>query len=346
MIGLVSVVIANFNGRELLGECLESLRHQTYSACEVIVVDNGSTDGSGEWLSEHFPEVKLVRLPSNRGFAGGSNAGIAVARGEFVAILNNDTVVAPTCLEELVRVAADQPDVGMVAAKLLFWNQPNIINSTGIAIDRVGIAWDRYGGQLDESDEATVDVFGPCGAAALYRRAMLDDVGAFDEDFFCYLEDVDLAWRARLAGWRCLSAPKARVIHHHSATSVENSPFKRYHLGRNKVWLIAKNYPWPEIALYLPVILIYDAATVLLAPLFDRRPATTPIRVASLTGRLAGVAGLAGALAKRRVIQRQRRIPSWRVLASMESISPPWGIYRRYAHLVRSNELDNGASFK
>ncbi|HUX87896.1 MAG TPA: glycosyltransferase family 2 protein [Chloroflexota bacterium] len=343
---LVSVVIANYNGRDLLGECLESLRQQTYSAYEVIVVDNGSTDGSAQWLGEHFPEVKLVRLPCNRGFAGGSNAGISVARGELIALLNNDTVVAPGWLEEMVRVLADQSEVGMVAAKLLFWNQPNVINSTGIAIDRVGIAWDRRGGQLEQPDESVVEVFGPCGGAALYRRTMLDDVGAFDEDFFCYLEDVDLAWRARLAGWRCLYAPKARVMHHHSATSVENSPFKRYHLGRNKVWMIAKNYPWPEILLYLPAILIYDVATVLLTPLFDRRSVMPQVRMASLTGRLAGLAGLAGALAKRRAIQRRRRVPPWRVLAAMENISPPWSIYQRYAHLVRRNNLDNGGSFK
>ncbi|HLH73097.1 MAG TPA: glycosyltransferase family 2 protein [Chloroflexota bacterium] len=336
----VSVVIVNYNGRELLAECLESLRRQTYRLYEVIVVDNGSTDGSVAWLREQFPEVKLVSLPENRGFAGGSNAGIAAAQGEFVATLNNDTIVAPNWLEELVCAMADQPDVGMVSAKMLFWHQPKMVNTTGIAIDRTGIAWDRHGGWADDLMETPVEVFGPSGGAALYRRAMLDDIGVFDEDFFCYLEDVDLAWRARLAGWRCLYAPKARVIHHHSATSVENSPFKRYHLGRNKVWMLAKNYPWPEIIIYLPVILVYDWATVLLAPLFDRQARRGSIGMASLAGRLAGILGIGRALAKRRMIQRQRRVPTWRVLATMEDISWPWAIYRRYAHLVRPNEFD------
>ncbi len=344
---LVSIVIPNFNGRHLLADCLESIRCQTYPHREVIVVDNGSTDGSVDWLRREFPDVRVIALPTNRGFAGGCNVGIRAARGEFIVTLNNDVYLEPTWLEEMVRVATGRADVGMVAARMLFSHNPCLVDSAGISVDRAGLAWHLNGGSSNDLIEDEREVFGPCGGAALYRRALFDDVGTFDEDFFCYLEDVDLAWRAQAAGWRCLYAPRARAFHHHSSTAVEDSPFKRFHLGRNKVWLIAKNYPSPAVWLYLPMILLYDVVGLLGMLLFTRGGGRSfEARLASLAGRLAGLVGIGSSLAKRKDAHARQRVPGWRVLSQMGAIPSPWSMYRRYAHLYWSSEFDNGVVIK
>jgi GT2 family glycosyltransferase len=213
---------------------------------------------------------------------------------------------------------------------MIFADRPNVINSTGINLDAVGFAWDRRGGELDDRLETEpVEVFGPCAGAALYRRAMLDEIGLFDEDFFAYLEDVDLAWRARLAGWRCLYVPAARVYHIHSATAVEGSPFKNRLLGRNKVWLIAKNYPMPQLVFYLPLILLYDLAAVLFT-LIVRRD------VSSWEGRLDGLRGLRRIGGKRQAVQalRQAALDQGRLWRRhLSPLSWPWQVSLRYRHL-------------
>lgn len=190
----------------------------------------------------------------------------------------------------------------MVAAKVLYMAPPSLIDSAGIEIDRAGFAWNRYNGQPEELDEREpYEVFGPSAAAALYRREMLDDVGLFDEGFFAYYEDVDLAWRARLRGWRCLYVPTARVYHVHSATSGHGSPFKQYYLTRNKLWTTLKNYPAPALWLRLPTILLYDLMADLYRLILERD-------ASSIRGRLAALGGLPTVLHQRRIIQQQRRI--------------------------------------
>jgi GT2 family glycosyltransferase len=343
---LVSILVVNFNGRKLLTECLASVRCQTYPRFEVILVDNGSTDGSVDLVRRDFPEVRIVALPTNRGFAGGCNAGIQAAAGDFIVTVNNDVRLDPTWLEEMVAAVRHRPGVGMVAAKMLFSRNPKVVDSTGICLDRAGMAWHLNGGSAHDSSEVEHDVFGPCAGAALYRRELFDDVGTFDEDFFCYLEDVDLAWRAQSAGWRCVYAPQARALHHHSSTAVEDSPFKRFHLGRNKVWLIAKNYPSPDIWYYLPIILLYDLVGVLAMVLFSANGSrSTEARLASVAGRLAGLAGLGMMLAKRKAARRRWRLPKWRIMSQMGGIPWPWSMYRRYAHLYWPTEFHHGASF-
>jgi GT2 family glycosyltransferase len=293
---LVTVVIPNWNGRLLLEACLRSMALQSWRDSAAIVVDNGSTDGSVAWMGEHFPAVRLIVNEVNRGFAAAVNQGIRASDSSFVVTLNNDTEVEPGWLAALVAVAEGGPRVGMCASKMVFADRPEVINSTGICLDRAGIAWDRRGGEPDEgSEREPVEVFGPCGGAALYRRAMLDEVGLFDEDFFAYLEDVDLAWRARRAGWRCLYVPAARVLHRHSATGVEGSPFKSYHLGRNKVWMLTKNTPFPAGLTYLPLVIFYDLGTL-------------PYRN-MLRGDWSAVRGRWDALRRWRIAWRKRRLP-------------------------------------
>ena len=318
---LLTIVIPNWNGQHLLGRCLTALHAQTWRDFEVIVVDNGSTDGSVAYLRKHFPEVRLIANAENRGFAAATNQGIRATQSQHVATLNNDTEADPGWLAALVAGMKRAPDVGMCASTMLFADRPGVINSAGIAIDRAGIAWDRRGGEPDDPAAITPEeVFGPCAGAALYRREMLDAVGLFDEDFVAYMEDVDLAWRARAAGWRCLYIPQARVLHHHSATGKEGSPFKSFHLGRNKVWLLAKNYPARELWHHVPLAVLYDVAAVFYA-LLARRD------LHALRGRLAGLRGI-------RRMWRKRSAPCPRGdVAWLEPITWPWRVPERYRHI-------------
>ncbi|MBI4317413.1 MAG: glycosyltransferase family 2 protein [Chloroflexi bacterium] len=323
----VSVIIVNWNGRHFLRRCLLSLTNQTYPNVEIILVDNASTDGSAEEAEAAFPHVRFVRNASNLGFAAGCNAGIDAATGDLLATLNNDAEAAEDWVSWLVEAVASDPNVGMAASKMVFHQWPNIINSTGIVLDKAGIAWDRHGGRADdESEVEPIEIFGPCAGAALYKRELLEDVGLFDEDFFMYLEDVDLAWRARLRGWKCLYVPRARVLHLHSASSKEGSPFKNHLLGRNKVLTIIKNYPSPAIFVFLPVILFYDLASL---------PYSVLVRgnVSSLRGRIAGLMTLGSALRKRRQIQKTRTCSFKELAAVLEPLENPLAVLRRYRHL-------------
>lgn len=255
----VCVVIASWNGRQLLPECLAALAAQTFRGFEVIVVDNGSTDGSAAWLAAHAPTVRVICNAANRGFAAANNQGIAASDAPLVATLNNDAVPEPAWLDRLVE-AADRLDwAGMFASQISLRDSGGRLDSTGIEVDRAGIAWNRDWKKPgpDRSTEP-IEIFGPSAAAALYRRAMLDQIGLFDEDLFAYYEDVDLAWRARRAGWRCAYVPQARVEHAHSATSGLRSPFKSYYLGRNKWRVIARNYPFETLWRYVPVMALLD----------------------------------------------------------------------------------------
>jgi GT2 family glycosyltransferase len=222
--------------------CLDALREQTYPYLEVILVDNGSTDGSQALVRQQYPEVRLLALNENLGLTGGNNAGFRLAQGEFLVSLNNDTEVHPHFVEELVRALQQHPRAGMAAAKMLLFDRRNILHSAGDGYGVDGIpfnrgVWQEDVGQFDEPGW----IFGGCGGAVAYRRAMLDDVGLFDESFFMYCEDVDLNWRAQLAGWRCWFTPQAIVYHKLSATG--GGPIASFHTGRNTLSVIAKDYP-------------------------------------------------------------------------------------------------------
>jgi GT2 family glycosyltransferase len=217
---LVSVVIVNYNGLKFLEKCLAAALGQTYPAFEVLLVDNGSSDGSVSFVRERFPAVKVIETGRNLGFAAGNNAGIRAAKGDLIATLNNDTEVTPGWLTALVRPMVADPSVGMCASKMLLMREPGVIDSTGIEISRSGACWDRGMFEPDDGRYGIADeIFGPCAGAALYRKKMLDEVGLFDEDFFTYMEDVDLAFRGNLAGWKCMYAPAAIVYHYHGGTA-------------------------------------------------------------------------------------------------------------------------------
>jgi GT2 family glycosyltransferase/ADP-heptose:LPS heptosyltransferase len=324
---LVAVIVVTWNGQEQLRRCLDALTRQTFHDFCTVVADNASTDGTAEMVQRDFPNVRLIRNPTNLGFAAANNLGIHATNTPLVVTLNNDTVPEPTWLAALVQPAQDDPALGSVASKMVSARDPESIDSCGIALDRAGIAWDRDGGYPATLVDRAREVFGPCAGAALYRRAMLEDVGLFDEDYFAYLEDVDLAWRARLRGWRCRLAPDAVVRHEHAGTLGDASPLKRYLLARNKVWTIAKCLPAADLWPWLPLILVYDvgAATFGVARQRDW---------ASVRGRLAGLATLRGAQAKRQAIQARRTADPPEIARRYSPLALPWDVPRRYRHLV------------
>lgn len=287
----ISVIIVNWNGRHWLEKCLPSLAEQSYDDFEVIIVDNGSEDNSVAWLRENWPQIRVLTLSTNQGFARANNRGIEVATGKWIAILNNDTLVDRDWLQNLINKTGDSR-VGMVASLVVFWDEPDRVDAAGILVDKAGIAWNGGHGQLVNDLSVPEQVFGPNGAAALYRKRMLTEIGAFDEDYFAYYEDVDLAWRARRAGWHCLYSPSAIVRHKHSATGGQFSWQKRFLISRNKLWTIIKNYDGKEFFRNLPLILFYDLAT-----LFYRLG--TERNLASLKGRFAALAGIPQMISKR-----------------------------------------------
>jgi len=237
-------VIVNFNGKHLLAECLDSLKEQTLNGFEVILVDNASSDGSVEYVRTHYPEVRIVETGKNLGYGGGNNAGIAVAQGKYIFLLNNDTKVDPRCLSALFDSAERESDAGMWACRIMNYYERSVIDNTGLLMYRDGIARGRgrletYHGQYDD----TVEVFFPSGCAGLYRKSMLDRIGTFDEDLFLYLDDVDIGLRARWAGWRCRYVSEAVVYHKYSATTEPYSPLKAYLVERNRIWVVLKYFP-------------------------------------------------------------------------------------------------------
>ena len=221
---MISVIIVNWNRREMLRACLLSLAAQRNTpSFEVIIIDNGSIDGSVEMLETEFSHgalhpLRILRNQRNRGFCAANNQGFSASRGEFIALLNNDAEASPLWLSELWK-AFEQPSIGMAASKILVYEDPRRIDKVGHLIYPDGQNRGRGSGQLDLGQYDRVEeVIWPDGCAAMYRRAMLDQIGGFDEDFFAYADDAELGLRARIAGWACLYVPGAVVRHHRGAT--------------------------------------------------------------------------------------------------------------------------------
>ncbi len=302
----VSVVIPNWNGAHFLSECLESLARQTLPA-EIVVVDGASADGSRELVRERFPDVTLLSLPANRGFAAAVNAGIehALARdSEYVALLNNDATAAPEWLARLVATAERHPECGTVTAKLLR-RDGRRIDSTGDFYSSWGWAYPRGRDELDRGQydaPALREVFCGSGGASLFRAGMLRDVGRFDEAYFAYLEDQDLGFRAQLMGWKARYEPSAIAYHHMMGTSATIAHFDRYHALRNCIYLYVKNMPAPLHLKYLPK---FALALALMAANDVRRRRFHRVAGAYWDA----IRHLPGLLRARRRVQATRRVP-------------------------------------
>lgn len=301
MTSLFSIIIPNWNGAKFLPTCLEALQKQTYPNIEVIVVDNDSNDESRGMLKRDYAWVKLIELPENRGFTGACNAGMQAATGEYVALLNNDTEVDAGWAAAVVDAFERHPEIGSVASKMLLFDQRDHIHTAGDYFTRDGRAgnrgvWQKDDGQFDHEEY----VFSACGGSSAYRKTLLDQIGLLDDDFFFSLEDVDLGWRAQLAGWRCLYTPDAIVYHHLSATG--GGVTASYYDGRNLIYVLVKDFPlWNRYGgriLRAQWRLAWEAL----------RAWRGEAARARLRGMLAGVVKIPYILGKRRAVQAERKI--------------------------------------
>lgn len=300
----LSIVIPNWNGKHFLETCLNALRRQTESSIEVIIVDNASSDGSQTYVETVYPEVELIELSTNRGFTGACNVGIDAASGEFIVLLNNDTEVDDRWAAEVIAAFDGRPEVGIVASKMLLFDQRDRFHTAGDFFTIDGRAGNRGAWQIDSGQYDRAEyVFSACGGSSAYRRSMLDEIGLLDDDFFFLLEDVDIAWRAQLAGYKVWYAPKAVVYHHLSATG--GGTTASFYDGRNGIWIIVKNMPSSLLRKFGRQILSRQLALAWSALKAWRGPEAR----ARLRGMAVGLLCLRPALSKRRRIQAAKRVP-------------------------------------
>lgn len=315
------MIVVNWNRRELLRQCLDSLTRQTGVSYEVIVVDNGSTDGSSEMVAVEFLKrtdfrIRLIQNRENRGFCAANNQGIAAACAEFVALLNNDAVAEPGWLAALRRCFDARPDVGMAASKILSFEDSRRIDKVGHLIYPDGQNRGRGTGELDVGQyDQLEEVLWPDGCAAMYRKEMLDQIGGFDEDFFAYADDAELGLRARIAGWRCLYTPEAIVHHRRGATLGITSSRRLELIERNRVLLVVKLFPWNLLWLNGLYYLARVGAGIIAAMCGKGEIGRFPgfkgkcrAAVAFLKGDLQALRMLPRMLCKRREISRLRKL--------------------------------------
>lgn len=297
----MAAVIVNFNGGEIVERTLEALAAQTVRPERTIVVDNASSDGSPDAIAARFPGVELLRLEENVGFAAGNNAGVSAAEGcEWVALVNPDAFPDPPWLERLLDAARAQPEFTFFGSLLLRADDPDEVDGTGDSYHVGGMAWRRDNGRpIAEAHLEAGEIFSPCAAAALYRRDAFLDAGGFDETFFAYYEDSDLAFRLRLLGHRCWYEPAAVARHVGFSSAGEESPFTVFHSQRNLVWAWVKNMPGPLLALYLPQHLLVNVLNI---GWYSVRGRGGPV----LRSKIAALRGLPRVLRERKRLQRRR----------------------------------------
>jgi GT2 family glycosyltransferase len=311
---LASVIVPSLNGAHLLPACLDSLAGQSYANLEVIVADGASRDGTAELLSQRYPSVRLLRLTRNLGFAGNVNAGLRAARGDVLCLLNNDAQADPDWVAACAQVLGLHPEAGSVAARVLYADG-RTINSAGDEFGLDGAPRQRGNGAADGPMWHTrTTVFGASGGAAAYRRAMFEDVGLFDDRFFMYLEDVDLAFRAQLRGWSCWYEPAARVRHIGGASG--GGKLESFYNGRNLIRLLAKDLPDGLVRCMLPSIVRFQMRRAREALTAWRGSAAR----ATLRGQMVGLAELPLHLADRPSVQTRRRLSDQALYALLSPV--------------------------
>lgn len=309
----VTVIIVNWNGERFLERCLTALMAQTLKPHEIILVDNASSDGSIA-IVQRFPSVRLIALDQNSGFARGNNLATEASseESEWIALLNPDAYAEPGWLEALLSAARRNPIYDMFGSKLVNAADPTVLDGVGDAYHMSGRVWRTgHGLPVPDAAECEREVFSPCAAAAMYRRSALQEVGGFDEDYFCYVEDVDLGFRLRLAGYRCLYVPQS-VVHHvgSGTTGSQHSDFAVYHGHRNLVWTYVKDMPGILLWLLLPLHL---SMNILAVCVFVLRGQGRII----LKAKQDALLGLPAIWRKRRQVQARRVISSrqiWHIL--------------------------------
>ncbi len=320
---MVSIVAGTYNEQKYLDKFFASLYNQTYEdILEIILVDNGSRDGSVEHMRENYPKVKLIQMGGNVGFCRQYNTGIKESKGEYVLILNVDMVLTEKYVEEVLRAAKRDECIGRVAGKLYFMREDgtftNIIDSAGHSIDKG--RWHKNIGDFLEDDGSYDEekyVFGVCGAAGFYKREMLEDIAIegqyFDESFFQTIEDVDLDWRGQLRGWKCYYTPKAVAYHVRKGSRWDKDRFIMYHHYKNRYLLIVKNDLVRSVLLCLPHIIWHEMR---LFYVLWKYPSHRFDRVSLIKGIFGFFLYLGVALKKRRMVQARRGM-SYKYISSL-----------------------------
>ena len=314
------MIVVNWNGKEFLDVCFTALRRQTFRDFETILVDNGSTDGSVEYVRKNFPEVRLVELERNKGFAGGNNAGYEAASGEWIVLLNNDTEADARWLEEIHKTAKENAGVGSIASKMLCFDERHRIDNCGFSLSRGGMTIDLGRGESDGPVwSGARKVFGASGGAGAYRRKMLQEIGFLDEELFVIYEDVDLAFRARLYGYECVLAPGAIVYHRYRRTLSKSPALQVYFAQRNIELIYIKNMPLGLLARHAPRRFVYEFGAALY---FFR----LGMAKAFMKAKIDVLSHLPSMLKKRRAIQSRRAISnaSLRVMLTDGGLVPKW----------------------
>jgi N-acetylglucosaminyl-diphospho-decaprenol L-rhamnosyltransferase len=321
----VRLIVVNFNSGAHLSRCLEALDAQSEADFEVVIVDNDSTDLSAVCVGEFDGRFRLLSLSENVGFAAANNLGAEGATAPFLTTLNPDAFPEPDWLERLCAAAAEHPSITMFGSTQINDRDPSRFDGVGDAYAFAGLPWrGDYGRPVGPLPDLA-ETFSPCAAAALYRREAIERAGGFDESFFCYCEDVDLGFRLRLLGERCLQVGNARVRHVGSASSGARSDFTIYHGARNRIWVIVKNMPLPLLMISVP----FHGAALFWMTL---RAAFRTNGFAEIRAMWRGVAdalrGLGPVLRKRREIQRSATV-GWLTIARAMTWSPLRYLRRR-----------------
>lgn len=318
---LVSVIILNFNGKAWIERCIDSVLAQDYAHLQIIVVDNGSVDGSLAIVKEKYKEVLLVENGRNVGYSAANNIGIRFMEGEYVVIMNNDTELERSCITAMKRAIDKDPAYGAAASKIYLESPGDVLDAAGIVVFRDGLSIGR--GRLERADfySREEEVFFASGCCLMARKSMLEDIKVgneyFDEDFFMYADDTDLGWRARLRGWKTIYTPQAKLSHAHSAAAGTYSALKAFHVERNRIWITVKYFPF-DLLLYSQVYTLqryvfqaYAAMTGKGASGAFAREHSKP-KLLSVLGKVyaAAIQGLPKMLAKRKEIQPRRLISS------------------------------------
>jgi hypothetical protein len=317
----LAIIIPHLRGAEILRDCLASIFKSDFRDFEVILVDNASNDGSRETAAAQFPAVRLLSLKENRGYAGGCNEGVRQSSSDYVLLLNDDTILEPQTLGELVRALDENPRAALAQPKLLNVNQREFFDYSGacgglmdilgypFAFGRVFMAIEQDQGQFDSPSQ----IFWACGTAALFRRQALEEVGLLDEDFFAHMEEVDLAWRLHLAGYDGIRAPKAVVYHHSGKTLPNTEAWKMYLNHRNSLACLVKNYSLLNLVWILPIRIVLEWGTIVISLLrgdFRRGPAALKVQFQFPIVFIRF-------FAKRRQVQKTRRISDSKVMKKM-----------------------------
>lgn len=255
----VTVVIPNYNGKKYINDCMDALSFQMDDSVKVIVVDNGSTDGSVEILRQEYPWARLVELNENTGFCHAVNVGIRLTETPYVILLNNDTMIKGGFIKNLVSVM-EKPEnekVFSVSSKMLDMYKPEIVDDAGDRYNALGWAFARGKGKTADKYNKSMEVFSACGGASIYRRSVFDEIGFFDEMHFAYLEDLDIGYRAKVFGYKNLYEPSAEVLHAGSGSSGSRyNEFKTTHTSANSTYVIWKNMPFFQRFINLPFFIL------------------------------------------------------------------------------------------